>query len=293
MIEDQTPWVEVFRAEDQHLIRDASLVLLAVKIAHRVDMNATASPWSLMVPPEQQSRAHHELTSYWQENSKPPPTRTHVPFVDSGWLGVLGFLAVIWAVPALQGFSDGTLVDAGVLHSESVRQGEWWRAITALTLHGGLEHILSNSLFGGLFGFFVARYLGSGVGWLAILGCATLANLINAYIHPDGFRALGASTANFAALGLAPTLLWRKGAFRQQDWRRSVAPLFAAIAMLAFTGFGSERVDIGGHVFGFVAGVCAGLQLSRIDFAQIPQARQQQSGILAMGLVAFSWILAL
>ncbi|NCF44510.1 MAG: hypothetical protein GWP70_06765, partial [Proteobacteria bacterium] len=88
-------------------------------------------------------------------------------------------------------------------------------------------------------------------------------------------------------------LLWRKGAFRQQDWRRSVAPLFAALAMLALTGFGAERVDIGGHVFGFIAGVCAGLQLSRIDFAAIRQERQQQCGILALGLIAFAWVLAL
>lgn len=293
MSEEQDPWVEIFRAEDKRQIRDASLVLLAVKVAHRVDMNATATPWSLMVPPAEQARAHYELTSYWQENSKPPPTQVQVPFVDSGWFGVLGFLAVIWAVPALQGFSNSQLVEAGVLHSESVRQGEWWRALTALTLHGGLEHILSNSLFGSLFGFFVARYLGSGVGWLAILGCAAAANLFNALIHPDAFRALGASTANFAALGLAPTLLWRKGAFRQHDWRRSAAPLFAAIAMLAFTGFGSERVDIGGHVFGFVAGVCAGLGLSHIDFSTISRERQQQAGIVAIGLVALSWVLAL
>ena len=293
MSEEQDPWVEIFRAEDKRQIRDASLVLLAVKVAHRVDMNATATPWSLMVPPAEQARAHHELTSYWQENSKPPPTQVQVPFVDSGWFGVLGFLAVIWAVPALQGFSNSQLVEAGVLHSESVRQGEWWRALTALTLHGGLEHILSNSLFGSLFGFFVARYLGSGVGWLAILGCAAAANLFNALIHPDAFRALGASTANFAALGLAPTLLWRKGAFRQHDWRRSAAPLFAAIAMLAFTGFGSEGVDIGGHVFGFVAGVCAGLGLSHIDFSTISRERQQQAGIVAIGLVALSWVLAL
>ena len=185
------------------------------------------------------------------------------------------------------------MVDAGVLHSEAVTQGQWWRAVTALTLHGGLEHILSNSLFGSLFGFFVARYLGSGVGWLTILGCATLANLLNAYVHPNEFRALGASTANFAALGLAPTLLWRKGAFREQDWRRNLAPIFAAVTMLVFTGFGSERVDVGGHLAGFAFGVIAGLQLSQVDFAAISVQRQQQSGILAVALVALCWILAL
>ena len=246
-----------------------------------------------MVPPQEQARAHQELTAYWAENSKPPPVRTQVPTVDSGWPGVLGFLAVIWAVPSLQGFANTSIVEAGVLHSEAVSQGQWWRAVTALTLHGGLQHILSNSLFGSLFGFFVARYLGSGVGWLTILGCATLANLLNAYVHPDDFRALGASTANFAALGLAPTLLWRKGAFREQDWRRNLAPIFAAVTMLVFTGFGPERVDVGGHLAGFAFGVIAGLQLSRVDFAAISVQRQQQSGILAIAFIVLCWILAL
>ena len=63
--------------------------------------------------------------------------------------------------------------------------------------------------------------------------------------------------------------------------------------MLAFTGFGSERVDIGGHVFGFIAGVCAGLKLSHIDFLAISQERQQQCGILAFAVIALSWVLAL
>ena len=49
MSEEQDPWVEVFRAEDKRQIRDASLVLLAVK-SPIVDMNATDAPWSLMVP---------------------------------------------------------------------------------------------------------------------------------------------------------------------------------------------------------------------------------------------------
>jgi hypothetical protein len=52
-------------------------------------------------------------------------------------------------------------------------------------------------------------------------------------------------------------------------------------------------VDIGGHVFGFVAGVCAGLGLSHIDFSTISRERQQQAGIVAIGLVALSWVLAL
>jgi hypothetical protein len=52
-------------------------------------------------------------------------------------------------------------------------------------------------------------------------------------------------------------------------------------------------VDVGGHLAGFAFGVIAGLQLSQVDFAAISVQRQQQSGILAVALVALCWILAL
>ena len=47
--------------------------------------------------------------------------------------------------------------------------GQWWRAVTALGLHGDLGHIGSNLVAGSLFGFFLAEILGSGLAWLLIL----------------------------------------------------------------------------------------------------------------------------
>ena len=38
-----------------------------------------------------------------------------------------------------------TLVDFGAMYSPFIRQGEWWRLVTAGFLHGGLIHILMNS----------------------------------------------------------------------------------------------------------------------------------------------------
>ena len=55
-------------------------------------------------------------------------------------------------------------------------------------------------------------------------------------VQPEDFRSIGASTATFAAVGIVGAFVWRRGYYRAVDWRRSVAPVFAAIAMLAFTG---------------------------------------------------------
>ena len=55
------------------------------------------------------------------------------------------------------------------MYAAAVRDGEWWRAVTATTLHSGLPHILANTVFGTIFGIFVGRSVGSGYGWLLVL----------------------------------------------------------------------------------------------------------------------------
>jgi rhomboid protease GluP len=42
------------------------------------------------------------------------------------------------------GLDNYTLVDFGAMFSPLIRQGEWWRLVTAGFLHGGLFHILMN-----------------------------------------------------------------------------------------------------------------------------------------------------
>ena len=41
--------------------------------------------------------------------------------------------------------------------------GEWWRAVTALTLHGGLSHIAGNLVFGVMFAVLASHSLGVGL----------------------------------------------------------------------------------------------------------------------------------
>jgi membrane associated rhomboid family serine protease len=291
----QPPWVEIYRSDRQSQIQEAALVLAAVEIEYRVHRPQTVppGPWSLLVEPHNQQHGHQQLVEFWAENSKPIVKPVELPTVDSGWWGVLGFLVVIWSVPNLAQFTTGSLREAGILDAGLIAQGEVWRIVTALTLHADLSHILSNTVFGSLFGLFAARYLGSGCAWLVIVLASMAANYTNALMHADNFRSLGASTASFAALGLAPTVLWRRGAFQHQDWRRALAPVFAALCMLAYMGFGGERVDIGAHVFGFAFGALAGYFVAPLNFHSMGPALQQKLGIAALSIILFSWSIAL
>jgi len=283
--------VEVFAADSRAAIHEAALVLDAMGIDNMIAHHAQS--WGLLVAEDDQKTAHHHLQAYWLENqpSGEQPVDAHI--IDSGWPGVVGYMFVIWLVPALSSFTALDFRALGALDAAAVTGGEWWRAATALTLHADIAHIGANSLFGCMFGLFVGRYLGSGFGWLLVLLCGCAANLLNAFVQPGQFRAIGASTATFAALGIVPAYGWRRGFFRGRGFTRGFAPMFAAIALLAYTGFGAENVDALGHIFGFAAGIGMGLLVAHRDPHRLTLADQQRAGIAALVIIIAAWLFAL
>jgi rhomboid protease GluP len=273
-------------------LNELSLVLSAVGVAHRIDFDG--HDWCLWVAVEDVETANRELGRYQLENR--PPAAAPVPQrIDSGWLGVLGYLLVIWALPWLENYAPGGehWRDAGLMDAARVSAGEWWRAVTALTLHGDIGHLVANSLFGAVFGLFAGRYLGSGLGWLLVLTGGVLGNLANAWVQPDGFRSLGASTATFAAVSLVGAFAWRRGYFRGAGWRRQFAPVFAAIALLAYTGFGGENTDVMAHLTGFVSGLLLGVGAAAVDVRRLGVSGQVLCGVAALTLIGSAWMRAL
>jgi len=282
----------VFQAPQAQACFDASLVLTAKDIDNAV--LPVDEGWCVCVETLVATQALAELESYRLENL--PTTIKPRPVVefDSGWIGVLGYLLVIWAVPWLQ--AQGLPQhwhDAGSMQASLVQQGEWWRCFTALTLHGDLGHLMSNSVFGAGFGLLLGRYLGSGFGWLLIVCAGAFGNLLNASVRPDGFVSIGASTATFATIGLLGTFVWRRGYFRGVDWRRSFAPVFAAAALFAMLGVGDGPTDVVAHVMGFVCGALIGLVVPQFNVRRLGRSGQKLSGLLAVSLIAWSWHVAL
>lgn len=256
-------------------------------------MTQVEGEWRLFAPPSRREAACEHLKRYRAEN-RPGRGATPVIVFDSGWPGVLGYLLVLWLLPALEAWNalDAGWREAGSLDAGRVFHGEWHRAVTALTLHGDLAHLLGNSLVGAAFGLLLGRYFGSGFGWLLALGCGMLANLLNAALRPEDFRALGASTAVFASVGLVGAFAWRRGHFRGRGARRAAAPLFAGVALLAFLGMGGVDADALGHVAGFCCGAAAGAAAARFDIRMLGRSGQWLAGALALGLVAFAWAAA-
>ena len=296
--DDPFAWVCIRHDRDAKQVNDASLVLTAVGIDNFVERmsgpDAWGEEWGVYIRRGNAELAADHLERYRVENL---PPRIRVPPIitfDSGWAGVLGFLCILWALPALEawGLFGMDWRGAGRMEAALVRDGEWWRTTTALTLHGDLAHLLGNSLFGAVFGVMAGRYLGSGLCWLLVLAAGAAGNGINALLRPDGFASLGASTATFACVGLTSAFVWRRGYFRGRGWRRGLAPIAAGLAMLAFTGMGGANTDVLAHVAGFACGVASGAAIAPFDIRRLGRSGQYLAGGVAVLIVVVAWMVA-
>jgi membrane associated rhomboid family serine protease len=290
MMNQAEPWIAVATAASEQRAAELGLVLTALGIEHQ--RQAGGAGWEIWVPAARAGEASGELAQYVDENRRAIGQRS-VEEVGGALPGVAAYVAILVAVFACVHASAWYLdwYGAGRLEAGSVVRGEWWRTITALTVHLELDHLGGNLAFGSFFGYFVGRHLGRGVGWFAIVASGAVANALNAIVQAPGHRSIGASTAVFAALGLLTAYTWRRGFMRETPWRGRIAPIIAGIGLLAFTGTAGENTDLTAHLFGFMAGFGAGLALARwarIDWLRSRRRQAVYAGA-ALAAVAAAW----
>src|SRR5882672_2789909 len=288
-MDDAASWVTVAIA-DERRSGELALVLTARGIDHRRVPGFRG--WELGVPAPQAAAATAELAQYLAENSRAVGQR-RVEHIGGALPGVAAYVAILLFVFASlhKSVFDLDWLVAGRFDAGRVMGGEWWRIVTALTVHFDADHLAGNLVFGVFFGYFVGHYLGRGVGWLAILGSAAIANAVAALVEPAWHRSIGASTAVFAALGILTAYTWRRGYLRDTPWRARIAPIVAGLGLLAFTGTGGENTDLFAHLLGFVAGFGAGLGFARFARIEALRSRRRQAvcAAIALGTVFVAW----
>ena len=239
---------------------DLSLVLDAEGIVHEL-RSVAEEKWALVVSDDDAARAEAALTAFEREN--PPAQRKRsalLPLADgivAGLVFGLSLLALhIWTGPESAG---STWFARGSAEAEKIVGGEWWRAITALTLHADAAHAAGNAALGGLLLAILARMFGAGVAsWLVLLAGAA-GTFLAAALLQHSFVSVGASTAVFGALGALAAAQATDPGQRRRAW----VPLGAGLALLGFLGTG-KRADFAGHLCGFLAGVALGLLAARL-----------------------------
>jgi membrane associated rhomboid family serine protease len=275
-----------------------ALTLEARDIPCRVE--AVGDGWQILVPAEAFTQAREELQLFEDKNPNwPPPLPPVAPDADNLLitLSVLLLIAIFHNLtrldPGLFNLSTADWFSRGNADAGAIMAGQWWRTVTALTLHADGLHLLGNLTIGGGFIVLLCRTLGSGLGWSLLLASGTLGNLLNAWVQSPRHHSVGASTTVFGAVGLLAAINLFSN--RQKLRRRWYLPLAAALALLALLGSEGENTDLGAHLFGFAAGIGLGLATSflRSDKARPGAKLNALLSLACLGLVSGAWWAAL
>jgi membrane associated rhomboid family serine protease len=239
-----------------------ALVLESRAVPCRIDQEGTG--WILRVPEGSFVSALNELRSFEEENHNWPPFASKtIPLAENtlSTLSVLLLLATFHNLTHLEitlfGHAPVNWLELGSAQAGKILDGQWWRSVTALTLHSGALHLFGNLTIGGFFIVYLCRDLGAGLAWTLLLLSGILGTFGNAWFHPAYHTSIGASTLVFGAVGILAALqvVRRKDRLR----RRWFLPVAGALALLAMLGTSGENTDIGAHFFGFVFGLFFGL----------------------------------
>ncbi len=298
---------EVGRYLRRDQAEDRSLVLLAKGLRYWILPDEGL--YLLLVKAEDAETAFRELQDYEAERraeredalrGEPTllPPRQRASFFS--------LFIYIWAMAGfffVQAEAPAGWTARGAADSTAILQGEWWRVITALTLHADGGHLVANIGVGLLFAGALLPWLGSGWTWLGFVLSGALGNAINAWGFRGGAHSsIGASTAVFGALGMLVgwqvfALLKSSKGTRKLRLRELAIPVAAGLALLAYLGTGSgtedSRVDLTAHLFGMVAGGGIGALLA---WGRLPQKTspgvQKGLALLALILPCLAWWMA-
>jgi len=260
-----------------------------------------ASGWVIHVMPDAAAAARAEIEGYEAHNRDwPPPPRARphpppAPYDSWSPLWVAGLLVTfyVWLGPYR---AQAPLFQSAAADSDRILAGEWWRAITALTVHAELSHLLANVICLYFLGQAVCRIMGGGLGWVLILGAGVAGNASVAWLLQSDHVSVGASTSGFGALGVLTAYQfiqrWRYGESTPGMWERTWLPLGAGLALLAVMGTG-PGTDLAAHALGFLFGLLASIPLSWYGTRWLPDWTQPALQMVCLAVVMGAWRIVL
>jgi rhomboid protease GluP len=269
---------------DRRAAEEASLVLTALGIAHAIER--TAEGWQVLVAVEDEPRARDALEEVALERTPAAlvPEQSLATLAGVHMALLIG-LVYLWAGPRIDASAR---FEAGEADARAILGGEWWRAVTALTLHADGVHLLGNAVFAALFVGVLGSAVGAGTALAVTLAAGAAGNLLNAWLRAPLHHGVGASTAIFGAVGALSGVAFHRR--RDSGLARGWLALGSGLALLAMLGSDVES-DVGAHLFGFAAGVPLGYGAARLP--RLGAGAQLGLALAALAVIAVAWWCAL
>lgn len=173
-------------------------------------------------------------------------------------INVIVYLCCVYAEKIA--YHETTLAEVfynfGSMNAERVlSNGEYYRFITSMFMHGGISHLVSNMIFLAALGEMLERAIGhvrfALLYFLAGIG-GDLFSIINAVLSQDYYTAIGASGAIFGLIGAMLVLVVINDGHYEGI---SIKRMIFAILYMVYSGMQSEGIDNAAHFGGLVFGV--------------------------------------
>ena len=155
--------------------------------------------------------------------------------------------------------SPEALLLVGALSRDAVLAGEWWRLVTAIFLHGSVDHLIGNAVALFVLGMVCEHAFGRAQFAFLFVVTGIAGSLVSVLTSPG--PSVGASGAIFGLQGAAIVL------FRQHRERLLVRDRRIGVVLIVWglyiiaQGFLTPYVDNGAHLSGMLAGVLLGRRL--------------------------------
>ncbi|MFR3730769.1 rhomboid family intramembrane serine protease [Lacrimispora sp.] len=156
------------------------------------------------------------------------------------------------------------MVSHGAMYAPYVLEGgEYFRLLTSIFMHFGINHIMNNMLILFILGDNLERALGHVKYFFFYLLCGVGANILSMIINIGEYRTIVSAGASGAIFGVIGGLLYAVAVNRGRLEDLSTRQLVVVIVCSLYFGFSSTGVDNAAHIAGLVIGIFMGLILYR------------------------------
>lgn len=153
----------------------------------------------------------------------------------------------------------------GCLGLPYVMDGQWYRLITAMFLHGSVDHFFSNMLLLYFLGDVIERKIGK-VRFVTIYLLAgivgNLFSCVHEYITGVNYVSYGASGAVFGLIGVLCYMVMVCG----KEMKISMPAMVVMVVYCIYSSFAGENINVAAHLGGLLSGMLLTVVFCRKSF---------------------------
>ena len=158
------------------------------------------------------------------------------------------------------GHTSEFLLEHGALYGPAVRDGEWYRLLTHIFLHGDIMHLGNNMLILFCLGNALEHYVGK-ISYVVLYFCSgILAGLGSIVYNTGSMVSVGASGAVF---GVAGAMAWLVVRHKGRLPGFTVPRMFLFLLMSIYAGCADQGIDNAAHIAGLIAGFLLAMAIYR------------------------------